>query len=68
MEGEGTGHGNTGTYEVTASDGVWTCATDGARATLEIGASGTRMGAGWERLCEGGVWKPWMEVGFTRLW
>jgi hypothetical protein len=57
--------GNTGTYEATISDGVWTFSTDGARATLEIDPSLTRMEAKWERLVEG-VWERWMELEFTK--
>lgn len=58
--------GNTGTYEATFADGVWTFTTEGARATLRIHPEGSRMEATWERLREGGAWERWMELEFTR--
>lgn len=46
--------GNSGTYIATVSDGVWTFATEGARATFELDPSGERMQAKWERMEDGG--------------
>ncbi|NED95433.1 DUF1579 domain-containing protein [Phytoactinopolyspora alkaliphila] len=44
-----------------------TDATEAVRSTLRIAEDGQRMHARWERSSDGDSWRPWMDIGFTRL-
>lgn len=59
--------GNTGTYEASVRDGIWTFATDSTRATVTVGSDGHSMTIHWERVAgDDQAWVPWMDLELTR--
>lgn len=59
--------GNTGTYQMSVRDGIWTLETKSERATVVFSGDGKAMTAHWERSDDGSSWVPWMDVNFTRV-
>jgi hypothetical protein len=42
-------------------------AGDAVRSTLTVSADRSNMTARWERSDDGSVWRPWMNMLFTRM-
>ena len=58
--------GNTGTYQASTRDGVWTFRSRSERATVVMSDDGNTIIANWEHLTDGINWQPWMEVKLQR--
>ena len=58
--------GNTGTYQLTVRDGIWTFTGETERATVAVSGDGRTMTANWERSADGSTWLPWMDVTLTK--
>jgi hypothetical protein len=57
--------GNTGSYQATVDQNVWTFRGVADRATLTVGDN--TMKAHWERTDDGMHWQDWMLITLTRV-
>ncbi|MBC7827663.1 MAG: DUF1579 family protein [Chitinophagaceae bacterium] len=58
--------GNSGTYQASVHDGIWTFRGKSERATIVIGQDGDKMTAHWEQLTNSQDWVPWMDIELTK--
>ncbi|MGB3211686.1 MAG: DUF1579 family protein [Desulforhopalus sp.] len=59
--------GNTGTFEASVRDGVWTFAAESERAEVVISEDSNTMTINWERTTDGSNWLPWMDLELIRI-
>lgn len=58
--------GNTGAYQASVRDGVWTFRGEAERFTGSFSDGGDTLTGAWERSSDGSKWLPWMHVILTK--
>lgn len=58
--------GNTGTYELSFTDGLWSILGETERATILIQEDQKSMQVKWERSTNGSDWLHWMDITLTK--